>query len=206
MAVSVVPVPLLPDQVPEAAAVMARAAVDDPLFVHALPEPAARAAGAPLMMEMWLRIGLTFGEVWATPAPITGVACWSTPAHPAVTDADRDAAGAREAATAWGPAAMARFQQFRDDMGEAFQALPAARDWHLMWLCVEPDQQGHGFGGTIVRYTIRQADADAATCSLFTFVPRTVPLYERLGFQIATDSILPRTGLRLWAMTRAPQA
>ena len=47
---TVVPVRLVSDQVVEAAAVMARAAVDDPIFVDVLPDATERAAGVPLLM------------------------------------------------------------------------------------------------------------------------------------------------------------
>ena len=57
------PVHLLPERLAEAAAVMGRAFVDDPLFVYALPDADQRASGVPLMMESLLRIGLAQGEV-----------------------------------------------------------------------------------------------------------------------------------------------
>src|SRR5215211_6978689 len=93
MATSFVPMRLLPERLIEAAAVMGRAAVDDPLFVYVLPNAAQRAWGVTLMMQSVLRTGLTHGEVWTTPPPITGIASWISPAHPVVTQADREAAG-----------------------------------------------------------------------------------------------------------------
>ena len=64
---------------------MGRALVDDPLFVALLPDAQKRVSGVPLMMEMFLRIGLAHGELWVMPPPITGVACWLPPAHPTIT-------------------------------------------------------------------------------------------------------------------------
>ena len=71
-----------------------------------------------------------------------------------------------------------------------------------MWLGVEPGYHGQGIGSTLVRQLTAQADTDAVACDLFTFVPRTVPLYEHLGFRVVLDTTLPQTGLRVRAMAR----
>jgi hypothetical protein len=68
----VAPVRLPPGRLIEAATVMGRAVADDPLFVYLLPDAQHRVSGVPLMMEMFLRIGLAHGEVWVTPPPIRG--------------------------------------------------------------------------------------------------------------------------------------
>ncbi len=153
------PVRLSPERLAEAAAVMGRAAVDDPIFVHALPDAEQRAVGVPRMMETVLRIGLAHGEVWVTP-PIAGVACWISPAHPTVTAADRDAAGWRAVGAAWGAEAFARYQAFAADVAEVFGRLAAEPHWYLAWLCVEPGQLGRGFGSTLVRHMTTRTDAE----------------------------------------------
>jgi GNAT superfamily N-acetyltransferase len=199
-----VPVRLPPDRLVEAAAVMGRAAKDDPIFVHALPVEEERVAGVPQMLATALRIGLAHGEVWVTPPPITGAACWISPAHPTVTAEDRDAAGWREVGAAWGAEAFARFQAFAADIAEVLAPLGAEPHWYLAWLCVEPNQQGRGIGGTLVRHMTARADADRVSCQLFTAAPRNVPTYEHLGFSVVHAPTLPRSGLRIWVMVRQP--
>ena len=102
MPATIAPVRLSPERLVEAAAVMGRAVVDDPLFVSVLPDAQQRNSGVPMMMEMFLRIGLAHGEVWVTPPPIRGVACWLSPAHLTITQEDRNAAGWRGVGAAWG--------------------------------------------------------------------------------------------------------
>lgn len=198
------PVRLSPERLVEAAAVMGRAAVDDPIFVHALPDAAQRAVGVPQMLETVLRIGLTHGEVWVTPPPIAGVACWILPARPIVTTEDRDAAGWREVGAEWGAAAFARYQVFAADVAGVLGALGAEPHWYLAWLCVEPSQQGRGIGSTLVRHMTARADAERVSCQLFTAAPRNVPTYEHLGFRVTEEAVLPRAGLRIWVMERQP--
>src|SRR5215211_4329660 len=144
MTATFAPVLLPPRRLGEAAAVMGRALVDDPLFVYVLSDPEQRVSGVRLMMESLLRIGLAQGEVWATPPPITGIAFWLSPVHPMITDEDRDAAGWRAVGAAWGSEAFARFKAFASDIGEVAGSLSAEPHWKLAWLGVEPEQQGRG--------------------------------------------------------------
>ena len=196
------PIRLSPELVVEAAGVLSRAAVDDPIFVHTVPDATERAEGVPLLMQLFVRIALAHGEVWATPSPIRGVACWLAPSHPEITQDDRVAAGEREVWSALGAEASARFHVFRADMVGTLGSYLAEPHWHLMWLCVEPGYHGQGIGSTLVRQLTGRADADDVACDLFTFVPRTVPLYEHLGFRVALDTTLPQTGLHVQAMVR----
>jgi ribosomal protein S18 acetylase RimI-like enzyme len=205
MPTTVAPVRLSPERLGEAAAVMGRAVVDDPLFVYILPDAELRVSGVPPMMEMFLRLGLTHGEVWVTPPPIRGVACWLSPAHPTTTEADRDAAGWREVGAAWGQEAVDRFQAFLGDRDGAVSSLAPQPHWHLTWLGVEPGQQGQGIGSTLVRQMTTRADAEGVACWLFTFAARNVPVYEHLGFHVTRDTLLPSSGLRLWVMARPPR-
>ena len=206
MVTSFVPVRLLPERLVEAAAVLGRAAVDDPFFVYVLPDAARRAWGVPLIMQTVLRIGLAHGEVWTTPPPITGVASWLSPAHPVVTQADREAAGFAEVRALWGPEAIARFYGIGADVGEAESLAPADPHWYLHWLGADPSAQGRGIGSTLVRQMTARADAEDVVCRLLNFVPRNVPIYEHLGFRVILDTVLSRTGLRLWVMAHPPLA
>jgi hypothetical protein len=129
MTATIAPVLLPPECLAEAATVMGRALEDDPLFVYVLSDSERRGSGVRLMMESLLRIGLAQGEVWATPPPITGVAFWLSPAHPMITDEDRDAAGWREVGAAWGSEAFARFKAFTADIGEVAGSLSAEPHW-----------------------------------------------------------------------------
>jgi hypothetical protein len=204
MTAVVAPVRLPLEHLGEAAAVMGRAIVDDPLLVYLMPDARERAAGAFPMMRMFLRIGLTHGEVWVTPPPIAGVACWLLPAHLSVTESDRDAAGWSEVVAVWGSEVAARYRAFLGDMGRhRFARAGAALAAHLA-------RRRAGAAGAGHRRCPRarddpRADAQGMACWLFTFTPRNVPIYEHLGFHVTLDTILPSSGLRLWAMAHPPR-
>jgi GNAT superfamily N-acetyltransferase len=205
MSATFAPVRLAPERLTEAAAVLGRAVVDDPLLVYLLPDARQRLAGVAPMMAMFLRLGLAHGEVWVTPPPIRGVACWLAPSHSTPTQEDRDAAGWREVEAVWDSTAVARFRAFFSAMGSAVGSLAPQPHWRLAWLGVEPGYQGQGIGSTLVRQVTARAAAEGMACWLFTFAARNVPIYERLGFDVTLDALLPASGLRLWVMAHPPR-
>jgi GNAT superfamily N-acetyltransferase len=156
------------------------------------------------MLETVLRIGLVHGEVWVTP-PITGVAFWLSPEYPIVTEVDRDAAGWRAVGEAWGAEAFTRFRAFAADIGDVLASCVAESHWCLAWLCVDPGQQGQGIGSTLVRHMTARADRERLSCQLFTANLHNVPIYERLDFRVEQETILPRSGPRIWVMARQPE-
>ena len=191
-----------PERLEEAAGVLGRATVNDPIFVYCLPDRADRDRGVPLVMQAFLRLGLMHGEVWTTPDPIRGVAWWIPANIPALSRERVESAGVMAAASQWGDSGSARFQTFVADVGEVTAALADRPHWHLSWIGVEPASQGTGLGSMLMRHLLSRVDADEAECDLYDFVPENVPLYEHFDFRVQTDSILPRSGLRLWHMVR----
>jgi GNAT superfamily N-acetyltransferase len=62
-------------------------------------------------------------------------------------------------------------------------AHPTYSHWYLPWLGVDPDRQGMGFGGELLRRCLEIVDADRLPAFLETPNPRTIPFYERHGFR-----------------------
>ena len=68
------------------------------------------------------------------------------------------------------------------------QAHPTFRHWYLPWLGVERDCQGSGLGGRLLRACLTRVDANHLPAYLETPNPRTVPFYERHGFEVTAVS------------------
>ena len=84
-------------------------------------------------------------------------------------------------------------------MGEAHQRLMPEPHDYLFILGVEPEQHGRGLGSAILASLLNRR-AHGRPCYLETFNPRNLPFYERHGFRVALESVVPDTTLRLWAM------
>ncbi len=60
-------------------------------------------------------------------------------------------------------------------------------------------------GGQLLRPLLARLDAERESCYLETLAERTLPLYERHGFEAVADVVEPASGLRLWCCFRQPQ-
>lgn len=68
-----------------------------------------------------------------------------------------------------------------DQMDEGHPGFP---HWYLPWLGVRPTMQGAGLGGRLLAHCLANVDADRVPAFLETPNPRTVPFYERHGFEV----------------------
>jgi len=74
--------------------------------------------------------------------------------------------------------------------------------WYLWFLGVEPDRQGQGLGSVLLRSLSAKAEADRVPCYLETDKPSSVKIYERHGYRVEAEDVLPGVDLRLWYMRR----
>lgn len=61
---------------------------------------------------------------------------------------------------------------------------PEHPHWYLPWLAVDPERQGTGLGGALLEECLARIDADRMPAYLETPNPRTIPFYERHGFEV----------------------
>jgi ribosomal protein S18 acetylase RimI-like enzyme len=61
---------------------------------------------------------------------------------------------------------------------------PTGPHWYLPWLAVDPYRQHAGLGGRLLARGLDRVDVDHLPAYLETPNPRTVPFYERHGFEV----------------------
>lgn len=189
----------------DAAGVLTRAFEDNPatlaIFAGFSPDELRRCLGRAIaaFVDISLRHGLS--EVVLRGGKVAGVALTFGPgAYPPPLGAQLRMA-ARVAATGFRSAlGYAR-------AGDHMQRLhPKVPHWYLFFLGVEPELQGQGLGGKLLERLNERADRDGVVGYLETDRESNLRLYQRYGFQIVTDDVLPRVrDLRLWTMRRPVQ-
>jgi ribosomal protein S18 acetylase RimI-like enzyme len=65
---------------------------------------------------------------------------------------------------------------------------PSYSHWYLAWLAIAPEHQGQGLGGQLLRACLEVVDETHLPAYLETPNPRTVPFYERYGFQVTGEA------------------
>jgi GNAT superfamily N-acetyltransferase len=192
-------------QIPELADVLARAFVQDPFFVHALPDEPQRVAALPLVMRMIASYCQRNGECYTTSGTVRGGATWQAPGS-ASSREQWEAAGFGRAAAAMGGEAVGRMLAALEDQTRAREQVMPERYWYLMLLGVDPPWQGRGIGGHLMQPILDRAAAERLPCYLETATVADVRFYTRYGFTVAVEGDVPGTRFHYWGMSRPPQA
>lgn len=187
--------------IPAMAAVLARAFARDPYFSWLAGDAPERN----LRMRMgWTailrRASAGLRETWTT-ADLAGVAVWLPPG--------RDASSFLDSVRL--VPALARLTGWRRlrEVAAANELLEKRRrthvpapHWYLSALGVDPERQREGIGSSLLSLVLERADAEGMPAYLEAATARNVLLYERHGFDVVEELILPRTDVRCWLMLR----
>lgn len=77
--------------------------------------------------------------------------------------------------------------------------------YYLMALGVSPQMQGKGIGSKLIEPVLQQADITGYKCYLETETEINVKFYEKNGFHVEQEFIVPKHRLKYWAMIRNPK-
>ena len=149
---------------------------------HLVPDPARRLP----IMRGWFRLHaehafqVGVGRVMVTD-DLTAAAIWYRRTIPFTPPADYD----RHLAELAGPH-LSRFHDL-DLLLEAHH--PTDWHWHLAFLAVEPDQQGHGLGSALLEHTLGWLDHHHKPTYLEATNDDNQRLYARHGFRDHGDPI-----------------
>lgn len=190
------------EDIPVLAAVLARAFAADPFFrflAGDAPERSQRMRDGWTGILRFASAGLT--QTWTTD-DLAGAAIWIPPGRGPSSAVDQ----LRLVPVYGRLIGWLRLRQ----TGSAIDALDERRRIHapgdhyyLSALGVDPDRQGEGIGSALLGPVLAEADARGLPCYLETATGRNVLLYERHGFEVIEELVLPGTDVRGWLMLRA---
>jgi GNAT superfamily N-acetyltransferase len=186
-------VPARIDRLPVLADVLGRAFIDDPMIRWPI-------AGGPGIEERVARNFMVIFQplmdqdtMWEANEG-AGFANWVPPG------------GAGEAVETT-PEILEALQQLTDDGGARYDVLwtwigKRVPDdvWYLDVVGVDPQRQGQGIGGALIRFGIEHASAVGADAFLETSVPGNVGYYERFGFRVVEEGEPMSDAPHIWFM------
>ena len=79
---------------------------------------------------------------------------------------------------------------------------PEEPHWYLAVLGSDPKVRGGGFGRALMQSRLDRCDAEYAPAYLESSNPDNVPYYERFGFEVTGEIVLPGDGPTLWPRPR----
>ncbi|CAL9610066.1 hypothetical protein SUDANB58_05616 [Streptomyces sp. enrichment culture] len=188
--------PLTNADVPTAVDTLARSFADYPFTRHVIAADGHEDRIRRFQEICLTRIGMVYGRVWVADAGLA-VAVWSTPDRdplPALAEIGPllvDLTGDRAAAYESAERTVAPYR-------------PQEPGWFLDTVGVAPEAQGRGLGTAVLVPGIEAAARAGYPAFLETSSERNVVFYERLGFQVTAEVLLPDSGPRTWCMRRNP--
>ena len=82
---------------------------------------------------------------------------------------------------------------------------PREPHWYLAILGTDPAHQGKGIGAALLAPVLERCDREGVPAYLESSKVENVPYYERFGFRVTQDLVLPKGGPTLPLMWRDPQ-
>lgn len=189
-------------QIKPAAEVLARAFQDDPIFVHFIPDASERKNKLPYLIRFLTRYGISHGEVYAISPNMEGVAVWIPSEKAARTQWRMMINGGLSLYLKLGREIVSRRRPVIDFISLIHRLHAPFRHWYLELIGVDPELQGKGYAGTLLKAMLARLDKENVPCFLETQNGNNVPIYQHYGFKVVENVAIPGTKLRHWAMLR----
>jgi ribosomal protein S18 acetylase RimI-like enzyme len=184
---------------------MARSFMTYPVYEILFPDAVEREQGLARLFDAVIGYSLVYGRVHTTPA-VEGAACWLSPGNARITfwRMLRTGLGLQRAVARLKSKPRREFLEGMAYMDEIHKAAVPGPHWYLWALGVEPGCQGQGIGSRLLQPVLARADSDGLSCYLETHAERNVAFYQRWGFGVLNDDLMPGRGGRMWTMLREP--
>ena len=182
---------------------LAQAFLDDPVMRWLAPDDTTRAKGAPRVFGAMIRHQHLAGggcEVAQDGATVTAAALWDPPGR-WKTSSWRDLLMAPSFLRGFGLGA--RRGMVVDALMKANH--PEEPHWYLAVIGSDPAFRGGGHGHALMTSRLQRCDAEHAPAYLESSNEVNVPYYERFGFVVTGELVIPDGGPTMWQMWREPR-
>jgi len=197
--------PLSPSMVDTGTSTIARAFMSDPLFAWAFPDAATREQKLAVLHRVLVEYGLRYGHRITQSDDGRCVAIWEPPGQ-SMGLVGLARSGLLTAPLKLGPGPVARLARAAAAIEPVRQQSMAGQPhWYLSIAAIDPDLQGKGRGGALLREGLARIDADGLPCFLDTNNEANLPLYERFGFTTVAQVQVGEDGPQAWGMRREAQ-
>lgn len=188
----------------QAVSVLSRAFDADPVFTYYFYDPRRRKLAYRPFFADFIRSNMRFGQVHVglINERVVAAAVWRPPEAGEPTPKERLQSCAATLAVRF------FFPKTAKGLFEGFDAMhalhPKGPYWYLGCVGVDTGLQGKGIGSRLLAPVLEIADRTTTLCYVETPFPRDIVFYQRLGFEVASESY-PFVGAPpVWIMTRAP--
>jgi len=190
-------------RVMDAAKLLGRAFWSDPFSEYLFPEEAERKILEERFYLLNIQHAMTGGEVYTT-SSFKGIAAW----HFFGDEKRKKVEGAYDPRSRLeqvvGEEPFQRLVKASSALNESHKRIMPLPHCYLLFLGVEPGQQGKGYGGILIDPVLKYADEKGLPCYLETMKEVNLLFYDKYGFNVVQAKQLPDDGPFTWHLLRKP--
>ena len=176
-------------------------------MIYLYPDPSERQIKLQFFFDFVIRYSWKIGEVYATSQKCEGVMIWY-PSNKAKFNPWR---------AFWNGGMPYYLQVGRADVYQLMRthnlihkrlvhhlhkSLVTFPHWYLAIIGIELKYQGQGFAEQLLKTALARIDQRRAPCYLETHNERSIPFFERFGFSVLQETLLPLAKVTNWIMVR----
>jgi ribosomal protein S18 acetylase RimI-like enzyme len=186
---------------PAAVETFSQAFREDELYKYIVPDGHLRIEFLRTFFTFRLRYGMKFGEVQTTSDRCEGVAIWIPFENRKMTVPRILRSGGLSAMRTMDADTRRKLMALQE-FAESARRKILEPHWHLSPIAVHPDHQGQGLASFLIRSMLERLDKTHSACLLETQTARNVSMYQRFGFKVMDEGIIPGSNVRHWVMWR----
>lgn len=190
------------EDVKTAGEVLGRALNDDPISLYIFPNDEERKEKLKYVFRVTTCIGVRYGEVRATSPNLEGIAIWMPYKRFKEKFSWVLRCGGLSMGIKLGLEAAKRSNPIRNFIEKVHVEIISDEHWYLNELGVDPPFQGKGYGSSLMRYMLKKIDEQGLPVYLETSLEKNVKYYEKFGFKLIREALIPETDVNLWFMLR----
>ena len=181
---------------------LVRAFRNEQPFQYYFPDETQRERVIPYLISMAVLPALQYGEVHATSYEMEGIAVWVPSENYPISPWRILRSVPFSVTVGFAGNGSYRLKDFGQYLDTLHARLAPFKHMFLQSLGIDPEFQGNGHGGRLLRQMIARMDAAGLPVYLETAEEQIVGFYEHFGFTVADESTVPGTGLTNWALLR----
>ncbi len=193
---------LTEDHVKHASKVLSRAFYDSPGFVYLIPDDSERKKKLKYVFEYVIRYDVLYGEVYSPTSDLEGIAGWIPYEYAYKTYERQIRSGGKKVVAKLGMEFYKRSKNLEDFTDLIHKRNAPFKHWYLAPLGVDPEFQGKGYAGDLLKAMFARVEQEHLPIYLETNTEKNISIYQHYGFQILEDTTIPDTNVRLCAMVR----
>lgn len=190
------------DNVNIAGEVLGRALNDDPISLYIFPNDKERKEKLKYVFRVTTCIGVRYGKVYATSPNLEGIAIWMPYKRFKEKFFWILRCGGLSMGIKVGLEAGKRSNPIRNFIEKVHEETISDEHWYLNELGIDPPFQRKGYGSSLMRYMLKKIDEQALPVYLETSLEKNVKYYEKFGFKLIKEALIPETDVNLWFMLR----